>query len=93
MLIKLTREVSGLDSSFALRLLQTGNKCRCIYAIVARGKASKFLTCERTEAFNLREEKQGHAVPEALWAGVLMNWKRKARCPRREWQVCEKQIV
>jgi len=69
MLIKLTREVCGLDSSFAFRFLQTGDKCRCIYAIVARGKASRFLTCEHTEAFNLREGKQGRAVPEALWTG------------------------
>lgn len=30
---------------------------------------SKFLTCEGTEAFNARDGKQGHAVPEARWAG------------------------
>lgn len=69
MLIKLTGGACGLDSSLGLRLLQTCNKCRCIYAIVARGKASKYLTCESAEAFNLRGGKQRHAVPEALRAG------------------------
>lgn len=59
MLIKLTREVSGLDSSFILRLLQTGNKCRCAYSTVARGKASKFLTCEYTGVFNSEKENRG----------------------------------
>lgn len=59
MLIKLTREVSDLDSSFTLRLLQTGNKCRCAYSIVVRGKASKFLTCECTGVFNPEKENRG----------------------------------
>lgn len=59
MLIKLTREVSGLDSSFTLRLQQTGNKYRYAYSIVAREKASKFLTCECTGVFNPEKENRG----------------------------------
>lgn len=69
MLIKITGEAHGLVTSLGPWLLQIGNKCIWIYAIVAEGKASKCLTCEGTEASNAREGNQWHAVPVALQAG------------------------
>lgn len=82
-LIKHTREVSGLDSSFTLRLLQTGYKCRCAHSIVAREKASKFLTCECAGVFNPEKENRGmlflRHCGQGRGANELMPQKRVAR--------------